>query len=104
LRRSASGGNAADRLDVGTDNEKHLADPLYIGWQRERVRGPEYDDFVEFLSMRSVSDGRTYFCIGEDFAIGNANRLLSKYRDQLCTFNDDIRERPLSQLGHCSAR
>ena len=34
-------------LDVGTDNEKHLVDPLYIGWQRERVRGPEYDDFVE---------------------------------------------------------
>ena len=34
-------------LDVGTDNEKHLADPLYIGWQHGRVRGPEYDDFVE---------------------------------------------------------
>jgi len=77
-------------LDVGTDNERHLADPLYIGWQHKRVRGQEYDDFVE--SFVAVVRGRWPHVLlhWEDFAIGNANRLLAKYRDQLCTFNDDI--------------
>ena len=77
-------------LDVGTDNEKHLADPLYIGWQHRRVRGPEYDDFVESF-VDAVRERWPHVLLHwEDFAIGNANRLLSKYRDQLCTFNDDI--------------
>src|SRR5262249_4575107 len=77
-------------LDVGTDNEKHLNDPLYIGWQHERVRGPEYDDFVESF-VEAVRERWPHVLLHwEDFAIGNANRLLSKYRDRLCTFNDDI--------------
>ena len=77
-------------LDVGTDNEKHLVDPLYIGWQHERVRGPEYDDFIESF-VDAVRERWPHVLLHwEDFAIGNANRLLSKYRDQLCTFNDDI--------------
>ena len=77
-------------LDVGTDNEKHLADPLYIGWQHGRVRGPEYDDFVESF-VDAVRERWPHVLLHwEDFAIGNANRLLSRYRDQLCTFNDDI--------------
>jgi len=77
-------------LDVGTDNEKHLVDPLYIGWQHERVRGPEYDDFIENF-VDAVRERWPHVLLHwEDFAIGNANRLLSKYRDQLCTFNDDI--------------
>jgi len=77
-------------LDVGTDNEKHLADPLYIGWQHSRVRGPEYDDFVENFVDAVRERWPQVLLHWEDFAIGNANRLLSKYRDQLCTFNDDI--------------
>src|SRR5262245_13334839 len=77
-------------LDVGTDNEKHLADPLYIGWQHRRVRGAEYDDFVERF-VNAVRERWPHVLLHwEDFAIGNANRLLAKYRDQLCTFNDDI--------------
>ena len=77
-------------LDVGTDNEKHLVDPLYIGWQHGRVRGPEYDDFVESF-VDAVRERWPHVLLHwEDFAIGNANRLLSRYRDQLCTFNDDI--------------
>jgi malate dehydrogenase (oxaloacetate-decarboxylating) len=77
-------------LDVGTDNEKLLADPLYIGWQHRRVRGAEYDDFVENF-VTAVRERWPHVLLHwEDFAIGNANRLLAKYRDQLCTFNDDI--------------
>lgn len=77
-------------LDVGTDNKELLVDPLYIGWRHERVRGPEYDDFVESF-VDAVRERWPHVLLHwEDFAIGNANRLLSKYRDQLCTFNDDI--------------
>jgi malate dehydrogenase (oxaloacetate-decarboxylating) len=77
-------------LDVGTDNSDHLRDPLYIGWQHERVRGQAYDDlvstFVEAVRKRWLH----VLLHWEDFAIGNANRLLARYRDSLCTFNDDI--------------
>jgi malate dehydrogenase (oxaloacetate-decarboxylating) len=77
-------------LDVGTDNQKHLADPLYIGWQHERVRGADYDDFIEIF-VAAVHERWPHALLHwEDFALGNANRLLARYRDRLCTFNDDI--------------
>jgi len=77
-------------LDVGTDNEKHLADPIYIGWQHERVRGAEYDDFIEIF-VTAVRERWPHVLLHwEDFALRNANRLLARYREQLCTFNDDI--------------
>ena len=77
-------------LDVGTDNTEHLSDPLYIGWQHERVRGAEYDELVEMF-VSAVRERWPHVLLHwEDFAIGNANRLLARYRDQLCTFNDDI--------------
>src|ERR1700734_1312505 len=77
-------------LDVGTDNKQHLADPLYIGWQHERVRSPQYDELVEIF-VSAVRRRLPHVLLHwEDFAIGNANRLLARYRDQLCTFNDDI--------------
>jgi malate dehydrogenase (oxaloacetate-decarboxylating) len=77
-------------LDVGTDNKRHLADPLYIGWQHERVRGPQYDELVEIFVSAVRKRWPHVLLHWEDFAIGNANRLLARYRDQLCTFNDDI--------------
>src|SRR6201996_1814524 len=77
-------------LDVGTDNEKHLADPIYIGWQHERVRGDEYDDFIEIFVTAVRQRWPHVLLHWEDFALRNANRLLTRYRDQLCTFNDDI--------------
>jgi malate dehydrogenase (oxaloacetate-decarboxylating) len=77
-------------LDVGTDNKQHLADPLYIGWQHERVRGPQYDELVEIFVSAVRKRWPHVLLHWEDFAIGNANRLLARYRDQLCTFNDDI--------------
>ena len=77
-------------LDVGTDNQKHLRDPLYIGWQHERVRGAEYDEFIENF-VAAVHERWPHVLLHwEDFALGNANRLLARYRDRLCTFNDDI--------------
>src|ERR1700683_1939470 len=77
-------------LDVGTDNKEHLDDPLYIGWQHERVRGAQSDEFVAMF-VDAVRERWPHVLLHwEDFAIGNANRLLSRYRDSLCTFNDDI--------------
>jgi malate dehydrogenase (oxaloacetate-decarboxylating) len=77
-------------LDVGTDNWRHLHDPLYIGWQHERVRGPDYDKLVSIF-VEAVRERWPHVLLHwEDFAIGNANRLLARYRDSLCTFNDDI--------------
>jgi len=77
-------------LDAGTDNKDHLRDPLYIGWQHERVRGPDYDNLVSIF-VKAVRERWPHVLLHwEDFAIGNANRLLARYRDCLCTFNDDI--------------
>ena len=77
-------------LDVGTDNEALLSDPIYIGWQHARIRGQEYDDFVETF-VRAVERRWPHILLQwEDFAGANAARLLARYRDRLCTFNDDI--------------
>jgi malate dehydrogenase (oxaloacetate-decarboxylating) len=77
-------------LDVGTDNADHLADPLYIGWRHERVRGAQYDELVAMFVDAVRARWPHVLLHWEDFALGNANRLLARYRDQLCTFNDDI--------------
>jgi malate dehydrogenase (oxaloacetate-decarboxylating) len=77
-------------LDVGTDNEDRLKNPLYIGWKNHRVRGQDYDDFVDVF-VQSVKKRWPHVLLQwEDFAGFNAARLLARYRDQLCTFNDDI--------------
>jgi malate dehydrogenase (oxaloacetate-decarboxylating) len=77
-------------LDVGTNNAERLADPLYIGWKHERVRGQDYDDFVETFVTAIVKRWPHVLLQWEDFAGPNAGRLLARYRDRLCTFNDDI--------------
>ncbi len=77
-------------LDVGTDNPDRLADPLYVGWRTERVRGQAYDDFIEAF-VTAVDERWPHVLLQwEDFAKGNATRLLGRYRDRLCTFNDDV--------------
>ena len=77
-------------LDVGTDNPERLADPLYIGWKHERIRGAEYDEFVETFVSALLARWPNVLLQFEDFARQNAGRLLDRYRDRLCTFNDDI--------------
>ena len=77
-------------LDAGTDNERLLQEPIYIGWQHHRVRGPEYDDFVESFVTAVQNRWPNILLQWEDFAGTNAARILERYRDRLCTFNDDI--------------
>jgi malate dehydrogenase (oxaloacetate-decarboxylating) len=77
-------------LDVGTDNQDRLHDPIYVGWCHQRVRGQEYDDFVESFVSAVTQRWPHVLLQWEDFAGSNAARLLERYRDRLCTFNDDI--------------
>ncbi len=77
-------------LDTGTDNGERLVDPLYIGWRHERIRGQDYDDFVELFVAAVEARWPHVLLQFEDFARSNAARLLARYRDRLCMFNDDI--------------
>lgn len=77
-------------LDAGTDNRTLLDDPLYLGWRHERVRGEQYDEFIDAFVTAVKHRFPNVLLQWEDFAKNNAARLLERYRDQLCTFNDDI--------------
>ena len=86
-------------LDVGTNNEERLQDPLYLGWRHKRVTGSEYmsfsDQFVEAVKRELPG----VLLQWEDFATPNARPLLSRYRDELLTFNDDIQGTAAVALG-----
>ncbi|MFZ2491868.1 MAG: NAD-dependent malic enzyme [Thermoanaerobaculia bacterium] len=77
-------------IDVGTDNEERLADPLYVGLRHKRIRGEEYQGFVDkfVAAVRRVYPN--VLLQWEDFLKGNAIKQLNRFRSQLCTFNDDI--------------
>ena len=77
-------------LDVGTDREELLADPLYAGWRHPRLRGAAYDEVVEAFvaGIREVHPRAVLQW--EDFKQHNAIRLLERYRQWVCSFNDDI--------------
>jgi malate dehydrogenase (oxaloacetate-decarboxylating)(NADP+) len=77
-------------LDVGTNNETLLNDPLYIGLERRRVRGAAYDELVEEFITAATEAFPGVLIQLEDFANINAFRLLAKYKDRACLFDDDI--------------
>lgn len=77
-------------LDVGTNNEELLRDPLYFGLNHHRLRGREYDELVDELVTAVTNRFPHVLLQFEDFATNNAFKLLNKYRHQICAMNDDI--------------
>jgi len=77
-------------LDVGTNDEDRLADPLYLGLRQRRLRGTAYQDFVDEFVDAVISVYPDAVLQWEDFLKENAIRQLERYRERLCTFNDDI--------------
>lgn len=77
-------------LDVGTNNEKLLNDPLYIGYRHSRVRGKAYDNFIDAYVTAVKKLFPKAMLHWEDFGSTNARRILGRYRDKVATFNDDM--------------
>lgn len=77
-------------LDVGTNNQQMLDDPLYVGWKNARITDKEYDTFIE-LFIAAIKRRFPHVVLQwEDFAKQHAHPLLDRYRNHLCSFNDDI--------------
>ena len=92
---TACGGIAPEQtlpiiLDVGTNNQERLDDSEYLGWRHPRISGKDYDDFVDQFVQSIKRHFPNVLLQFEDFAQQHAYPLLKRYRDQLCTFNDDI--------------
>ena len=86
-------------LDVGTNNEKLLNDPRYMGTRHKRIGSAEYEEFIE-LFIRAIKRRWPQVLLQfEDFAQPNAMPLLRRYRDQLCCFNDDIQGTASAAVG-----
>ena len=77
-------------LDVGTNRESLLDDPTYIGNRHARIRGQRYDDFIDAYVTAVTKLFPNALLQWEDFAPGNGRRIIEKYQDRICTFNDDM--------------
>ena len=77
-------------LDVGTDNEERLKDPLYLGLRHKRIRGPEYQDFIDRFVAAVKKVYPDVLLQWEDFLKGNAIKQLDRFRHSILSFNDDI--------------
>jgi len=78
------------QLDVGTNNETLLNDPLYLGWRHSRITGRDYDEFIDLFIEKVKKYFPTVFLHWEDFSRDVARRNLDRFRQTLCSFNDDI--------------
>jgi malate dehydrogenase (oxaloacetate-decarboxylating) len=86
-------------LDVGTNNQQLLNDPIYMGYKQPRLSGDEYYAFVDKVINAIKRRWPKALIQFEDFAQNNAMPLLKKYRDQLCCFNDDIQGTAAVSVG-----
>ena len=86
-------------LDVGTNNVERREHPGYLGWRHERVTGDEYYEFIDTFVQAVKRQFPNVLLQFEDFARDHAEPLLSRYRDQLCSFNDDIQGTATVTLG-----
>jgi malate dehydrogenase (oxaloacetate-decarboxylating) len=86
-------------LDVGTNNVDRLNDPEYVGWRHERITGQAYWDFVDKFVTCINRKLPNVLLQWEDFAKPHARPILDRYRDSLCTFNDDIQGTAAVTLG-----
>ena len=86
-------------LDVGTNNQQLLNDPIYMGWREPRISGDEYCAFVEMVIQAIQQRWPDALIQFEDFAQKNAMPLLEKYRDRICCFNDDIQGTAAVSVG-----
>jgi malate dehydrogenase (oxaloacetate-decarboxylating) len=77
-------------LDVGTNNQQLLNDPMYLGWKHERISGQEYDEFIDLVVKAIRKYLPNAYLHWEDFGRENARRNLERYREKFCTFNDDM--------------
>ncbi|CEG56653.1 NAD-dependent malic enzyme [Legionella fallonii] len=77
-------------LDVGTNNQDLLNDPMYLGCRHPRINNMDYDDFISTFVNEIHKQFPNAFLHWEDFGRGNARRILDQFQNQLCTFNDDI--------------
>jgi malate dehydrogenase (oxaloacetate-decarboxylating) len=77
-------------LDVGTNNQDLLNDPMYLGCRHPRINSNEYDDLIRTFVHEIHKQFPNAFLHWEDFGRGNARRILDLFQDELCTFNDDI--------------
>jgi malate dehydrogenase (oxaloacetate-decarboxylating) len=86
-------------LDIGTNNADRLNDPEYVGWRHERITGQAYWDFVDKFVTCIKRKLPNVLLQWEDFAKPHARPILDRYRDSLCTFNDDIQGTAAVTLG-----
>ncbi|MEI7638721.1 MAG: NAD-dependent malic enzyme, partial [Syntrophus sp. (in: bacteria)] len=86
-------------LDVGTNNQERLKDPMYMGWRHKRITGDEYYNFIDQFVEAVRADLPSVCLQWEDFATLHARPILHKYRDKLLTFNDDIQGTAAVVLG-----